>query len=176
MQRYPAGRSGAAPPHIRLVSGSQAATYQSMVAEVGGRVFTGPPWCEPRSFARSVAVRMLVDLHQPGFVLALALDGEQVCGFAYGHLASRLAALAGHPSADDFTLKELAVLPETRGQGIGTRLHDSLLAVACGGPRWLATHPAAAAALGLGRKRGWREVAYLPERAMTPLIMRKARE
>ncbi|MFC4535403.1 GNAT family N-acetyltransferase [Sphaerisporangium dianthi] len=176
----PSGRPGVARTRVRLVGASQATAYRAVLADVGGRVFTEPPWHEPYGFARTVAVRMLIDRHQPGFVLALALESEgegeggQVCGFAYGHLASRLAAWAGQPGTDDFTLKEMAVLPEMRGRGTGAALHDALLTAARGGPRWLATHPAATAALDLYRKRGWRTVAYRPERAMTPLIMRKA--
>ncbi|MFC7381942.1 GNAT family N-acetyltransferase [Sphaerisporangium rhizosphaerae] len=116
---------------------------------------------------------MLIDVHRPGFVLVLALDGEQVYGFAYGHRCSRLALLASCPSMDDFTLKELAVLPELRGRGAGAALHDAVLA-ASSGPRWLATHPAATAALGLYRNKGWHALALHSSDARTRLIMRKA--
>ncbi|MFI6484762.1 hypothetical protein ACIBH1_43055 [Nonomuraea sp. NPDC050663] len=56
--------------------------------------FTGSPWREPYPKARSVAARVLADSERPGFVLALAVAGDEVYGFAYGH---RCSALAGCP-------------------------------------------------------------------------------
>ncbi|MFF0249094.1 GNAT family N-acetyltransferase [Streptosporangium sandarakinum] len=128
------------------------------MADVAGAIFTRPPWCEPYPAARSLSARLLADSGSPGFVLAVALHGEELAGFAYGMRCSRLAVLAGREPADDFTLRELGVLPEARGQGLGAALHDAVLSAAEPGRRWLATHPAATEAMGLYRAQGWRSV------------------
>ncbi|WP_406314615.1 GNAT family N-acetyltransferase [Streptosporangium sp. NBC_01639] len=171
----PTGRPGAALPHIQMVGAQAARRFLVAVADVGEEVFTRPPWREPAVRARGVAARLLTDSRQPGFVLALAGEGEEVCGFSYGHRCSTLARLASRPAGDDFTLKELAVLPGLRGRGLGAALHDTLLEAAGDRPRWLATHPAATAALGLYRSRGWRVIALHNACGQTRLIMRKAR-
>ncbi|MEU8205831.1 GNAT family N-acetyltransferase [Streptosporangium sp. NPDC049046] len=130
------------------------------VADVGEEVFTRPPWREPYPAARGVAARLLADSRRPGFVLALAFGGEELYGFAYGVRCSHLARLTCHDKpGPDFTLKELAVLPQRHGLGLGAALHDAVLTRAAPGTRWLTTHTRAAAALGLYRARGWRAVA-----------------
>ena len=154
-----AGSAGRAGAEIRLVPAADLSCYLASIADVGGRCFTRPPWREPYPAARSVAARMLADSERPGFVLALALSGDEVYGFAYGHRCSALALSAAHPPSDDFTFKELAVVPELCGMKLGLALHDTVIAAAEGGPCWLSTHPAAHAAIGLYRRRGWRVVA-----------------
>ncbi|WP_204039550.1 GNAT family N-acetyltransferase [Acrocarpospora phusangensis] len=153
---------------------TEVAAFLPAVADVGGQVFTRAPWREPYAQARAVAARLRADAARPGFVLAVAMAGEELVGFAYGHRCSALAVTAGCPRGADFTLKELGVLPDFRGQGIGAALHDRVLSASGGGPWWLATHPAATAALGLYRRRGWQAVAAQPA-ATSRLIMRKTR-
>ncbi|WP_326641655.1 GNAT family N-acetyltransferase [Streptosporangium sp. NBC_01755] len=155
----PTGRLGVASFHIQVVGPKAAASHLVAIADVGGDVFTLPPWREPYPAARGVAARLLADSKQPGFVLALALGGEELYGFAYGVRCSHLARLTCHEPGQDFTLKELGVLPQRRGLGLGAALHDAVLARAVPGMHWLTTHPCAAAALGLYRARGWRAVA-----------------
>lgn len=155
----PAAPAGPAGAEIRLISSADLARHLPGIADVGGRCFTRPPWREPYPLARGVAARVLADSERPGFVLAVALSGDEVYGFAYGHRCSALALSTSHPPGDDFTLKELAVLPELCGMRLGLALHDTVLAAAGSGPCWLSTHPAAHAAIGLYRRRGWRVVA-----------------
>ncbi|MFD9941239.1 GNAT family N-acetyltransferase [Nonomuraea sp. NPDC059023] len=148
-------------PRVGLVAAGEIARHLTSVADVGGRSFTRAPWHEPYAAARSVAARLLSDSARPGFVLALALGGdedEEVYGFAYGYSCSSLAVLAGRVAGDDFTLKELAVLPERCGMRYGAALHDTIVAAAGVRPKWLSTHPHARAALGLYRSRGWQVV------------------
>ncbi|MGW0450669.1 GNAT family N-acetyltransferase [Streptosporangium sandarakinum] len=171
MNDGPTGSAGAAPPRVRLLGPAQAVRHLPGIADVGGQAFTQPPWCEPQAMARTVAARVLADSHRPGFVLAVALDGEETCGFAYGHRCSTLAALARRPRGNDFTLKELAVLPRVRGHGLGAALHDAVLSAARGGAQWLATDPAATAALGLYRSRGWWTAALCAPHGRTRVIM-----
>ncbi|MEV5409833.1 GNAT family N-acetyltransferase [Thermopolyspora sp. NPDC052614] len=153
------GSAGQADAEIRLIPSADLARHLPAIADVGGRCFTRPPWREPYPMARSVAARVLADSERPGFVLALALSGDEVYGFAYGLRCSALALSASHPPRNDFTFKELAVLPELCGMKLGLALHDTVLAAVPNGPYWLSTHPAAHAAIGLYRHRGWRAVA-----------------
>ncbi|MER5626227.1 GNAT family N-acetyltransferase [Streptosporangium sp. NPDC002544] len=171
-----AGAAGAARHEIRLVRAGQVRPFLPAVADVGGQVFTRPPWCEPYPSARGVAARLLADSRRPGFVLAIAVDGDgddEVCGFAYGVSCSRLATLTCGQPHDDFTLRELGVLPHCRGRGLGAVLHDSVLAMKGDGPAWLTTHSAATTALGLYRRRGWRSVMLHEQAGATRLIMRR---
>lgn len=75
-----------------------------------------------------------------GYRLAVAFDGSTVAGFAWGYLGQRgqywtdlvCSALppevAGTWAGGHFEFVELAVLPAYRGRGLGSRLHDGLLA------------------------------------------------
>ncbi|GII89262.1 hypothetical protein Ssi03_72520 [Sphaerisporangium siamense] len=166
----PVPRTGAANGLVRLVEPAALYRHLTSVADVAGEVFGRPPWSEASTTARALAARMLADSHRPGFVLAMALHGENLYGFAYGIRCSRLATLAHRLPTGDFTLKELAVLPQARGTGLGAALHDTVLAAAGPGPRWLATHVAATEALGLYRARGWHSVTLV---SPTCLIMRR---
>ncbi|GAA1254603.1 hypothetical protein GCM10009677_00440 [Sphaerisporangium rubeum] len=141
---------------VHLVERRSVRRHLLDVADVAQEVFTQPPWGESVAAARQVAARLLADSTRPGFVLAVAVRGDEPCGFAYGLRCSRLAALARRAPAHDFTLRDLGVLPEARGQGLGAALHDAVLSAAAPGTRWLSTHPAAVEALGLYRAKGWR--------------------
>jgi ribosomal protein S18 acetylase RimI-like enzyme len=75
-----------------------------------------------------------------GYRLAVAFDGSTVAGFAWGYIGQRgqywtdlvCDALPGEVARDwvggHFEFVELAVLPGYRRCGIGSRLHDALLA------------------------------------------------
>ncbi|WP_308345172.1 GNAT family N-acetyltransferase [Streptomyces sp. ISL-94] len=111
------------------------------IAPVYESVFAEPPYLEgPRDLA------LFLDAYQcehktPGFRLVLARTGDgRLTGFAYGlPLASTTGWWDGFldttPTAEftredgrrTFVVKELAVLANWRGQGIGTKLHAALL-------------------------------------------------
>ncbi|UUU37596.1 GNAT family N-acetyltransferase [Streptomyces sp. NBC_00162] len=111
------------------------------IAPVYESVFAEPPYHEgPRDLA------MFLETYQrehksPGFRLALAhAAGGELVGFAYGlPLTSSTGWWDGFldtTPAKDFTredgqrtfvVKELAVLADQRGQGVGRRLHAELL-------------------------------------------------
>ncbi|MEU8403879.1 GNAT family N-acetyltransferase [Nonomuraea sp. NPDC048892] len=172
-QLGPRGQAGAATFQIRLVNGDEVEHLLAAVADTAGEIFTRPPWTEPRQTARAVADRLASDALRPGFTLAAALRGDRLHGFAYGLRCSRLALATSRLPCGDFTLKELAVLPSARGLGLGVRLHDVVLTAAPSASWWLATHPRAAAALGLYRHRGWRVTALHTTDDRTRLIMLK---
>ncbi|WP_170322437.1 GNAT family N-acetyltransferase [Acrocarpospora macrocephala] len=155
------------------MSAASAAALLPAVADVGGQVFTRAPWREPLFQARSVAARLHADLARPGFVLAVACVADELVGFGYGHRCSSLAVAADLPCGEDFTLKELGVLPAHWGKGVGAALHDRVLTASGAGPCWLVTDPRATAAIGLYRRRGWQAVARHPAGGPR-LIMRRA--
>jgi GNAT superfamily N-acetyltransferase len=64
--------------------------------------------------------------------------------------------LANEWLTQSFQLVEVAVTPETQGQGIGGRLHDRLLAELTYGKAVLSTIRAQTVAYWMYRKRGWR--------------------
>lgn len=86
--------------------------------------------------------RDLFDRHaaRDGYRLAVAIGGATVAGFAWGYIGQRgqywtdlvsevLPAEVAHEwVGGHFEFVELAVLPSYRRHGIGSRLHDTLLA------------------------------------------------
>lgn len=105
--------------------------------------------------------------------LALAYDGETLLGFAWGYtgergqffsdlVVERLGAAADGWVGGHFELVELAVIPTARARGLGTALHDALLADLTH-PRALlctAVDPADPA-VRLYVSRGWQRVGLL---------------
>jgi ribosomal protein S18 acetylase RimI-like enzyme len=84
----------------------------------------------------------LFDRHagRDGYRLAVAMDGAIVTGFSWGYVGERgqywtdlvcealPASVVSEWVGDHFEFVELAVLPGYRRQGLGRRLHDTLLA------------------------------------------------
>ncbi len=153
----------------QLLDGGQAAAHAEELHGLHAEVYADPPYRQagdeeyPRRFA--------VQRRQPGFALAEARHGGYLVGFAAGmplrpstswwrDLTTRLPdeVTAEHPGRT-FALVDLLVRPSWRRQGIGTALHDLILA---GRPEERATLvvlPAATAAQQAFRAWGWRKVA-----------------
>ncbi|HSV65685.1 MAG TPA: GNAT family N-acetyltransferase [Mycobacteriales bacterium] len=163
---------------IRPLEPGQARGLVGELAVLAAAVFAGPPWCEPPAVsAELVAARLQVDSRSAGFGCVVAEAGGELVGFAWRRTAWALATLGGRPACGQppVELRELAVHPRWHGHRIGAGLHDALLAGSTS-PAWLVTHPAAQAALGLYRRRGWQVVrllSYPPTK--TRLLMHKRR-
>lgn len=111
-----------------------------LVLEVYAEAYAEPPYlegpAEVEDFARSWSARVV----SPGFRLVLARDAGRVVGFAFGvelQPDTRWWSGALEPLPVDmveewpgrtFAVIELAVLADHRQRGIGTRLHERLLA------------------------------------------------
>ncbi|HUK70507.1 MAG TPA: GNAT family N-acetyltransferase [Streptosporangiaceae bacterium] len=167
----------AGPPAAMAVQDLAAA-----LAAVAEAAFGAPPWNEPAGQARMAVKRMLDDAGRTGFVLALARAprGAPLDGFAYGLPRWHLAALADRHvpgGAAPFEFRELAVRPAAQGKGIGTALHDGVIAASGPQRRWLATHAGARPALSLYRNRGWHAARLIPGSAdgSMRLLMTRAR-
>jgi ribosomal protein S18 acetylase RimI-like enzyme len=102
------------------------------------------------------------------FLAARGADGE-LLGFAYGYEGGPgewwhdrvAAALSPRERArwlapGHFEFVELGVAPEREGDGIGSRLHDALLAGARGPTAVLSTEQSNTRARGFYERRGWR--------------------
>jgi ribosomal protein S18 acetylase RimI-like enzyme len=104
------------------------------------------------------------------FVAARAADGT-LAGFAYGYEGRPgewwhdlvAAALTREQRAQwlapgHFEIVELQVAPELEGRGIGSRLHDALLARARGSTAVLSTAVSNERARGFYARRGWEQL------------------
>jgi len=101
------------------------------------------------------------------FAAYLALEGEELAGFAYGYAGGpgeywyELVYQAMPPAmraewlAEHFEFVELLVAPAYRGRGLGGELHDRLLEGRPEPVALLTVRAENAPALGLYRKRGW---------------------
>jgi GNAT superfamily N-acetyltransferase len=120
--------------------------------------------------AEDVASALPAETHEPGFHLHCAHDDEgRVVGFAYGYVlfherpaggwSERLADAVG----DDrygwldrtFGFAWFAVRPSAQGRGIGSTLHDRLLASVPCDRAWLVCPAHETALRAFYRRRGW---------------------
>lgn len=138
------------------------------IVAIYGAVFTGAPYFEGEDDVAYYAERLVGHVRRPGFRASLAWDGGTLVGFAYGFASRRESWLwqqlysrlpkdeARYWTANVFELVELALLPEARGQGAGSRLHDLVLDGIAQPRALLATADLDSPAMTLYRKRGWR--------------------
>jgi len=120
---------------------------------------------EQRRFSQEMLPR---HAGRTGFRLIVATrNGGALVGFVYGYrgapgqwwhdtirrvMSERVAA---EWMADAFEFTELAVHPNWQGRGIGSRLHDAILADLSEARALLSTAQGDTAAMRLYRKRGW---------------------
>ena len=111
---------------------------------------------------------------QPGFQLAVALDGERYVGFAYGFLllpgstwwddiAEELSReFTTETGSRTFALLDFGVLPAYRGTGTGRSLHDCVLAASGAQRATLTVQVKAPETQAIYRHWGWHRVAERP--------------
>jgi GNAT superfamily N-acetyltransferase len=108
---------------------------------------------------------------RPGFCGFWASDASgQMIGFVYGYSGAPgqfwydtvtqtlPPALTARWLRDYFELVEMAVCPSQQGRGVGSALHDAILACTRHATAALTTAQAETPALRLYRKRGWRTI------------------
>ncbi|MFB6516143.1 GNAT family N-acetyltransferase [Streptomyces virginiae] len=155
---------------VRRVSGAELLGFRTAIAQVYADAFGTGPWSQDEAGAVRYLERLAADAVRPGFVAALALDGDAVLGFAtgwttpktfptgrcYPQVAAGLGAertalwLCGGREVD-----ELAVHSTARGAGLGAALLDAVSADAPDGRCWLLTSVRAEGALAFYRHLGW---------------------
>jgi len=155
-----------------LFGPEEAARLEEHLMAVWLRAFAVPPYAvSERDLPR---VRALFRRHcrTPGFRMVVALTGKRPVGFAYGfprspgepwteEVAASLApAVRERWLVGAFGFVEFAVDPTYQGLGIGSTLHDRLLATAQEDRAVLTVHARAPAA-GFYAKRGWQRLGWL---------------
>lgn len=162
---------------IDIVDGKAAAAYAAPVFALYDTVFGDFPdedaWRE-----------QMYDRHRvrDGFRLTVALDNEQLVGFAWGYrgdhgqfwpdlVARTLPDVAAEWIGGHFEFVELAVAPAARGRGVGHRLHDALLEELTGRALLGTSSNDDDPAVRLYRSRGWRTLGLLDaERQVMGLV------
>ena len=108
-----------------------------------------------------------------GYRLAVGTDGGTVAGFAWGYVGQRgqywtdlVCEVLPRSVTDDwagghFEFVELAVLTAYRGRGLGSRLHDTLLAGVSQRCLLSTADDPADPAVRLYLRRGWRKLGVL---------------
>ncbi len=155
---------------FEVLDGKEAAQHTEELQALHAEVYADPPYRCGGDGVR-FADRFRVQRRQPGFVLAIARRGGLVVGWGSGmplrpstswwrDLTTDVPAevTAEHPGRS-FALTELLVRASWRRQGIGTSLHDMILADRPEERATLTVLPAALAAQSAFRSWGWRKVA-----------------
>jgi ribosomal protein S18 acetylase RimI-like enzyme len=153
---------------IVVVDGEEALALAEQLTHVYRRAFGAPGYDEPEESVRRFHDEQLPKhATRDGFRCAIARSSDQVIGFGYGYtgqrgqwwsdwVAERAPAevvqrwLGGH-----FEFVELAVDPAEHGHGVGTALHDALLAGLSHEVALLTTYGDDRAAVRLYRRKGW---------------------
>ncbi len=155
-----------------LLNSQEAGRLAERLLSVWYRAFSAPPYSVTRG--ELVRARRLFEVHlaTPGFRLIGAFLHGAPVGFAYGFprspgeawteevAASLPAGLHRRWLEEAFGFVEFAVDPRYQGLGIGSQLHDRLLATARE-PRAVLTVHAHAPAARFYARRGWRRLGWL---------------
>ncbi|HEY6570465.1 MAG TPA: GNAT family N-acetyltransferase [Candidatus Limnocylindrales bacterium] len=174
--------------HLEHVRPQDVAQVSDELASVYGDAFCEPPWLEAEHEAQEFAERLLPGyVRAPGFRCVVARSGPNArcLGFALGFdrgisaaLRAALTTAFGRDVAADwcddcFQFVELAVIPSARGQGVGGRLHDALLADVTARTAILLSHRDATPAVTLYRSKGWNTLIddYASELSDLPLLV-----
>jgi GNAT superfamily N-acetyltransferase len=100
---------------LRTVSGADV----DLLADVFAQCFRGPPWNEPWK-AETAARRFALWTSAPAFRGMVATEGDRAVALAVGQIEGWLDGTL-------FFLQEMCVLPDRRGQGIGSHLLSHFL-------------------------------------------------
>lgn len=154
---------------VRLLADSELGRATPGIIEVYRATFTVPPWDETEEDVQWFSERLSEHARRARFRCAVAGEDDdgRVVGFAYGYdvepgewwydVAWRALGRASvlRWLSDSFELVELAVMPYARGNGIGGRLHDTLLARLSCQTAVLTTLDGDTPAKLFYRRRGW---------------------
>jgi ribosomal protein S18 acetylase RimI-like enzyme len=153
---------------VQLTNG-QVEAVKSQLLNIYRTAFASPPYSRTEIDVDSFSRTLERHLERRGFRCVIAQEGSsgRVVGFSYGYTSAPgqwwhdLVEWEMAPEAarrwlsNTFELAELAVLPRAQGQGLGSRLHDTLLAGLPNQAAVLSTIQSETLALKLYRKRGW---------------------
>lgn len=154
---------------ILVLSQQELTEVRGQILAVYQATFAEPPYFEKEEDVARFAESLTRHAQRAGFRCCIAEDSAtgQLLGFAYGYTSQTgqwwhdtvARALSQETIAawlnGAFEFVELAVIPQMQGQGIGSRLHDALLADLPHRTAVLSTYQAEIPALHLYRRKGW---------------------
>jgi ribosomal protein S18 acetylase RimI-like enzyme len=154
---------------ITFLAGQRVVAYRNQITAVYREAFRPSPYHKREGEVVAFARAFPEHTQREGFrfVAAIENDSDCVLGFAYGYTANAgqwwndsVANALKPPIAEQwlahsFQLAEIAVSPQSQGQGIGGRLHDHLLNGLPHRRAVLSTLATETVAYHLYRKRGW---------------------
>ncbi|MFJ4096442.1 GNAT family N-acetyltransferase [Kitasatospora sp. NPDC089913] len=155
---------------IRLLGGEQTAQLEIQLREVFAEAFAEPPYSEGPVDVERAFRRFRSQVRRRGFRAAIAFDGDDVVGMAYGYPLSANTGwwdtlidaapdeLRHEDGQRTFGIFELAVQPGWRRLGIATRLHRALVDGLDHARVMLNTRPEAASAQAAYLSWGYRRV------------------
>ncbi len=157
------------PVTIQPYSAAETLAARDAICAVYAAAFAAPPYERGPASAAAFGDTLTRHVGRQAFSCRVVRAGwrGEIVGFAYGYRSAPgqwwhdLVARALGPDgsrqwlADAFELVELALLPAYQDQGIGGRLHDTLLAEVTQPVAVLSTRQEETAALALYRNRGW---------------------
>jgi GNAT superfamily N-acetyltransferase len=155
----------------RVVSGDEAAGQIGELRALYAEVYAQAPYEWGEEHAALFAERFEVQLRQPGFTLAEALDGFRLVGFGFGvtlqpstpwwrNLTAPMPTEVTTEWTDrTFALVELLVRAPWRRQGIARAMHDMLISDRPEERATLTVLPAASPAQAAYQKWGWQRIA-----------------
>lgn len=160
---------------VRLVRGADALCreYFDAICELYDEVFAEPPmhWSVGQSAEHRETLERLMG--SPGFGVVLAHAGERLVGFAYGRtlatdthwwdnfLSPVPAEVTAERPGRTFAVIDVGAQRAWRGQGLGRRLLEALLADRTEERATLAVEPEAERSQGFYRHLGWQRVGRL---------------
>ena len=175
---------------LAFLSPAEVEAARNEFREVYQQAFARPPYSRDAGVAESFAGSLAQQVTREGFraLVAREQDTGQIVGFAYGYATSPgqwwHEQVARHLPPEQiarwlsgaFELVEFAVAPRAQGQGLGSRLHDGVLADLPYRTAVLSTMQSETVALQLYRRRGWVTLLHnfiFPGGARAYLIMGK---
>jgi GNAT superfamily N-acetyltransferase len=161
--------------NVRVLLDSPAIVhkYEEPIFQLYYETFSKPPYRWPRDEETAFRQRLTRLAHDATFGIATARTDEELVGFAYGYalrpdtswwqgfVTSVPDQLTIEWEGRTFALIDFAVAAARRGQGIGRRLHDTLLNSRHESRATLAMEPAAHEARRIYEHWGWRVVGRL---------------
>ncbi|MBV2356695.1 GNAT family N-acetyltransferase [Streptomyces sp. J2-1] len=160
---------------VRLLSGAELVVHRAELRRVYADAFRAPPWYEDEAGVDRFAARLDADVHRPGFVAALALDGPRAVGFATAWTTpspfpvdrchpQAAAALGSARTAEWLSgareVDEIAVRPDAQGSGVGACLLRAVTESADDGRCWLLTSLRSARSIAFYHRQGWAQATH----------------
>lgn len=154
---------------IAVSDADMAPSLLEEITTVYREAFGQPPYCRAEADVIEFAESMAAHATRAGFRLVVARDDAEsaMVGFTYGYTLApghwwyeQLAPLLPSERASAilegaFLLTQIAVRPSAQGRGIGSRLHDALLAGLPQPRALLSTRQDDSPARHLYARRGW---------------------